>query len=291
MKQAIEVAVEDALRQEQKPVVIFMLGGVDVGKTYAVTSIANVFFAQGLKVAVVDTDVGQSDIGPPCCIGMGIQEKELRTLSEVPLHSLYFVGTTSPNLCTHECVNSAAAAVAKAKELGADIIIVDSTGWIEGEDAKRFKLYEIKAIKPTLVIAIEREERLGHILTDLNMRVIKLPVSDEVRSRSREERKALREEAYNRYFSTAKTRVFDPPALAWTLEEGTLMGLFRSDEREILGLGILMKWDYERGKVIVFTPVEDTDADAETEIQMKTGSLKLIKENGKFKEARVYKFY
>jgi polynucleotide 5'-hydroxyl-kinase GRC3/NOL9 len=244
MKQAIEEAVEDALRQEQKPVVIFMLGGVDVGKTYAVTSIANVFFAQGLKVAVVDTDVGQSDIGPPCCIGMGIQEKELRTLSEVPVHSLYFVGTTSPNLCTHDCVKGAAAAVQKAKELGADVIIVDSTGWIEGEDAKRFKLYEIKAITPTLVIAIEREERLGHILTDLNMKVIKLPVSSEVRRRSRDERKALREEAYNRYFRTAKSRVFDPPALAWTLEEGTIMGLFRSDESEILGLGILMKWEF-----------------------------------------------
>ena len=256
-----------------------------MGKTYAVTSIANVFFAQGLKVAVVDTDVGQSDIGPPCCIGMGIQEKELRTLSEVPVHSLYFVGTTSPNLCTHDCVKGAAAAVQKAKELGADVIIVDSTGWIEGEDAKRFKLYEIKAITPTLVIAIEREERLGHILTDLNMKVIKLPVSGEVRSRSRDERKALREEAYNRYFSTAKSRVFDPPALAWTLEEGTIMGLFRSDESEILGLGILMKWDYERGKVIVFTPVDDLD------IQMKTGGLKLIKENGGFKEARVYNPY
>ena len=291
MKQAIEEAVEDALRQEQKPVVIFMLGGVDVGKTYAVISMANAFFAHGLKVAVVDTDVGQSDIGPPCCIGLGIQEKELRTLSEVPLHSLYFVGNTSPNRCMHECVKGAAAAVAKAKELGADVIIVDSTGWIEGEDAKRFKLFEIKEIKPTLVIAIEREERLGHILTDLNMKIIKLPVSGEVRSRSREERKALREEAYNRYFSTAKTRVFDPPALAWTLEEGTIMGLYNSkdDENEIVGLGILMKWDYEQGKVIVSTPVDD--ADTETEIKMKTGGLKLIKVYGGFKEARVYKFY
>ena len=52
-----------------------------------------------------------------------------------------------------------------------------------------------------------------------------------------------------------------------------------------------MKWDYEQGKVIVFTPVDDADADTETEIQMKIGGLKLIKENGKFKEARVYKFY
>ncbi|RCV65434.1 polynucleotide 5'-hydroxyl-kinase GRC3/NOL9 [Methanophagales archaeon] len=289
MKQAIEDVVENVLRQEQKQVVIFMLGDVDVGKTYTVTSIANVFFAHGLKVAVVDTDVGQSDIGPPCCIGMGIQEKELRTLSEVPLHSLYFVGTTSPNRSTHDCVKGAAAAVAKAKELGADVIIVDSTGWIEGEDAKRFKLFEIKEIEPALVIAIERENEVGHILTALNMKVIKLAVSSEVRSRSRDERKALREEAYNRYFSTAKTSVFDPPALAWTLEEGTIMGLYNSkdDENEIVGLGILMKWDYEQGKVIVSTPVDDT----EKGMEMKTGGLKLIKANGKFKEARVYNFY
>lgn len=284
MKRAIEDVVEDVLRREQKPVTIFMLGSVDVGKTYAVTSIANAFFAQGLKVAVVDTDVGQSDIGPPCCIGMGIQEKELRTLLEVPVHSLCFIGNTSPNRYTHECVKGAAASVAKAKELGADIIIVDSTGWIEGEDAKLFKLFEIKEIKPSLVIAIERENELRHIIINLNTNVIKLPVSREVRSRSREERKALREEAYNRYFSNAKTRAFDPPAMAWMLEEGTIMGLFYSDENEIVGLGIFMNWDYEQGKVIVFTPVDDI----ETDIKMKTGAVKLIKDNGRFKEGKVY---
>ncbi|HID20688.1 MAG TPA: hypothetical protein EYP28_07145 [Methanophagales archaeon] len=289
MKQAIEDVVKDALREEQKPVTIFMLGGVDVGKTYTVTSIANVFFAQGLKVAIVDTDVGQSDIGPPCCIGMGIQEKELRTLSEVPLHGLYFVGDTSPNRCTRKCVKGAVGAVKKAKGLGADVIIVDSTGWIEGEDAKRFKLFEIKEMNTSLVIAIERENELEHILADLNKfkKVIKLPVSSEARSRSREERKALREEAYNRYFRNAKTKAFDPPALAWALEEGTLMGLFNSkdDKNEIVGLGILMKWDYERGKVIVFTPVDDSD------IKMKPGGVKLIKMNGGFKETGVYKIY
>ncbi len=67
------------------------------------------------------------------------------------------------------------------------------------------------------------------------------------------------------------------------------MGLYNSkdDENEIVGLGILMKWDYEQGKVIVSTPVDDT----EKGMEMKTGGLKLIKANGKFKEARVYNFY
>lgn len=74
---------------------------------------------------------------------------------------------------------------------------MDATGWIEGEDAERFKLSEIKAIDPSIVIAIEREDDLEHILQHLNKEVIKLRMSSETRSRTREERRALREELYN----------------------------------------------------------------------------------------------
>jgi polynucleotide 5'-hydroxyl-kinase GRC3/NOL9 len=125
---AIEKAVLDDLREEQKPLTLFLLGGVDVGKTHTVTALANRFYERGLTVAVVDADVGQSDIGPPCCIGRGILERKIRQLSEVPLHSLYFVGTTSPSGCMRECVKGTVAAVHKAKRLNANIILIDSTG-------------------------------------------------------------------------------------------------------------------------------------------------------------------
>ncbi len=291
---AIEEEVKEELRQEQKPLTLFMLGGVDVGKTYTVTSIANRFYEQGLKVAVVDADVGQSDIGPPCCIGMGILEKGIRKLSEVPLHSLYFVGNTSPNGCMRECVKGAATGVKKAKELNADVILVDSTGWIEGEDGLRFKMLEINEINPSFVVAIEKNNELEHILPHLNKKVIRLRMSSEARSRTREERKALREEAYNKYFRAAKDRDFKFSILEWFPEEGRILGLFgricededededESGGEEILGLGILRKRDYERGKAVVFTPV-----DAEDDITIKwikPGSVKLIRVNEGFKE-------
>jgi len=288
--------VNKEIRQEKKPVTLFMLGGVDVGKTYTVTSIANKFHEQRLKVAVVDADVGQSDIGPPCCIGMGILENTIKNLSEVPLHSLYFVGNTSPNGCIRECVRGAAAAVQKAKELDADIIIVDSTGWIEGEDAKRFKLREVEEIDPSFVVAIEKEDELEHILLHLNKKVIKLRMSREAKSRTREERKALREEAYNRYFSTAKDRVFKLSIFEWVPEEGTLLGLFdricgckdededAGEGEEILGLGILKQLDYERNRAFVFTPVDtDTGDDANVK-RIKPGRVKLLRAKGGFKE-------
>jgi len=198
-----------------------------------------------------------------------------------------------------ECVNGAAAAAKKAKKLNVDVTIVDSTGWIEGEDAERFKRSEIKAIDPFFVIAIEREDELRHIIQHLNeiFEVIKLRMSSEARSRTREERRALREEAYNRYFRAAEDSVFELSILAWLPEEGTIVGLFDricegkgngegGDEYgEILGLGILSKLDYESGKAVVFTPV---DAENDTSIKrIKPGRVKLIKVNGRFKEEAV----
>ncbi|MEA2074946.1 MAG: Clp1/GlmU family protein [Euryarchaeota archaeon] len=294
---AIEEAMQDYLRHDQKPLTLFLLGGVDVGKTYTATALANRCYEHGLKVAVVDADVGQSDIGPPCCIGMGILERKIQMISEVPLHSLYFVGNTSPNGCMSECVDGAAAAVRKAKKFNADVVIVDSTGWIEGEDAKRFKLFEIKAIDPAFVIAIENEDELGHIIQHLNKEVITLRISSEARSRTREERRALREEAYNRYFRAAEDSVFEPSTLAWLPEEGTIVGLFdricegkgngegEDEDEEIQGLGILSKLDYESGKAVIFTSV---DVENDTSIKrIKPGRVKLIKANGRFKEEAV----
>jgi polynucleotide 5'-kinase involved in rRNA processing len=292
---AIEEAIQDELRHDQKPLTLFLLGGVDVGKTYTATALANRFYEHGLKVAVVDADVGQSDIGPPCCIGMGILERKIQKISEVPLHSLYFVGNTSPNGCMRECVNGAAAAAKKAKKLNVDVIIVDSTGWIEGEDAERFKLFEIKAIDTSFVIAIEKEDELGHIIQHLNenFEVIKLRMSSETRSRTREERRALREKAYTRYFRVAKNRVFELSILAWLPGEGTIVGLFDSkseiDEKEIVGLGILKKRDYERGEAVIFTPVDTDTGDGATIRWIKPGVVKLIMVNGGFKEEAVYK--
>ncbi len=290
---AVEEEAREEIREGQKPITLFMLGGVDVGKTYTVTSIATRLYEEGLKVAVVDADVGQSDIGPPCCIGMGILERGIQRLSEVPLRSLFFVGNTSPFGCMRECVRGAVEAVKKAKELNTDVIIVDSTGWIEGEEAKKFKLLEVKELNPSFVIAIEREDELEHILLHLtkNKKIIELRMSREARSRTREERKALREESYTKYFRAGKEIVFDLSLLEWIPGEGTLLGLYSKseDEKELAGLGILKKLDYERGKAVVFTPVNsDSGDEANINIKkMKPGRVKLIMAKGGFKEVAI----
>ncbi len=286
----VEEAVLDDLREEQKPLTLFMLGGVDVGKTHTVTALANRFYKRGLTVAVVDADVGQSDIGPPCCIGMGILERKIRQLSEVPLQSLYFVGTISPSGCMRECVKGAVAAVHKAKRLKADIILVDSTGWVEGGDAKKFKLFEIDAVDPSWVVAIEKEDELGPIVLHLTKKVIALHRSRAARWRTKEERRTLREEVYEDYFRAAQESVFDLSIVTLPSEEGTIVGLFSnvrgSDDEELLGLGILREIDYEREKAVVLTPVDTETGDSAAIKRIKTGGVKLITVNGGLKESK-----
>lgn len=255
-----------------------MLGGVDAGKTHTVASIANTFHEQGLKVAVIDADVGQSDIGPPCSIGLGFLEKSIRTLSEVPLHSFYFVGNTSPRGCFFECLHGLSAQIKKAKEQNTDIIIIDSTGWIEGEEARKFKLLEIEKSEASLVIAIEKRNELDHITRCLyNVEMIRRSVSDEARSRTKEERRNLREKAFKRYFRAAKNIVLDISLFKWLPKEGTLLGLF--NEVECVGIGILRKLDRFQDRAVIFTELEEKSIK-----WIKPGIIRLKVSNGRIRE-------
>ncbi len=290
---APEEAVYAALTGTQKPVALFLLGTVDAGKTSTATALANRFHEQQLRVAVVDADVGQSDIGPPCCIGVGLMVRKLHRLADLPPCGLYFVGDSSPANCTRECVHGAVAAAQKASTLGAEVVIVDSTGWVTGEAAKAFKLREIAALNPAVVLAIAREDELDHILADLTRPVLRIGSSQYVRTRTPEERRTLRERAYNAYFKTARTRVVTLASFAWPPAEGSIVGLYSSSatvsgSAEILGLGIVSTLDYERGTAVVTTPVPVADRDG-TQIaigRIKPGAVRLIDVRGRYKELR-----
>ncbi|MCD6210776.1 MAG: hypothetical protein J7J01_07825 [Methanophagales archaeon] len=267
----IKEAVEDALKRKRtSQPTLYMLGSTDVGKTHTVIEIANMCYDWGLRVAIIDADVGQSDIGPPCCIGMGMLHKRIMNLHEVEPYSLYFVGNTSPSGCTNECLRGIAAAVQDAKAHNPDIILVDSTGWIEGEEARNFKLHEITLVKPSLIIAIERDDELEPILRLLLFYsdnhndkdncpilpvILRLHADERVVCRTREERRQMRAYSYRRYFRTAKYRAFPSILISehnYQFEPGRLVGLFDA-RKTCLGLGILMGVNDSR--VVIFTPV------------------------------------
>jgi polynucleotide 5'-hydroxyl-kinase GRC3/NOL9 len=200
---------------------VMVLGARDVGKTTFVTLLANRQLAHGIRTAIVDADVGQSEIGPPTTIGMGLVEVPVPTLHAVVPRAIYFVGSNTPRGRMLETVNGVRAMVAKAQEAGAESVIVDTTGFVTGAAARRLKCAKVEAVRPQFVVAIQRKDELEHILRPMerrNLRLIRLPVPETVMVKSPEMRQQRRVMRFFRYFQDARLHTF---ALSDIACEGT----------------------------------------------------------------------
>lgn len=200
---------------------VMVLGARDVGKTTFTALLANRQLAHGVRVAVVDADVGQSEIGPPTTIGMGLVEVPVPTLHAVVPLAIYFVGSNTPRGRMLETVNGVRAMVAKAQEAGAESVLIDTTGFVSGAAARRLKCAKVEAVHPQFVVAIQRKDELEHILRPLErrkLRLIRLPVPETVVLKSPEMRQQRRIMRFFRYFQDARTHTF---ALSDIACEGT----------------------------------------------------------------------
>ncbi len=194
------------------PLKVMILGDVDSGKTTVVCYLANYLFNQGKKVAIIDLDMGQQDIGPPCTIGLGILEKSVLQLGDTPLTKMVFIGKTSPKgrmvqtlTGAHELVDTA------IFELKADVVLIDTTGWVNGGAARAYKTAKIRNLKPDLLVALQNETEIGHILEpfESHIKIRELSVYSNVLKRSHATRKFLRESKFNTYFSKGTSRLFN----------------------------------------------------------------------------------
>lgn len=183
-----------------------MVGPVDVGKTTRATHLANAAVRAGRRTAVVDADTGQSDIGPPTTVGLGMLRHPVRRLSDVPLEAAFFVGDTSPQGVDEYLAEGTARMVSRARARGVEINVVDTTGWVEGAAAVAAKVRKIGRIRPRHVIAIQRADEVEPILARVpqTIAVHRLFPSPLARVRTYAERRAIRERRFARYFAGAR---------------------------------------------------------------------------------------
>jgi len=188
------------------PGIVMFLGAVDVGKTTAATALAIAAVRAGRPPGVVDTDIGQSDIGPPTTVGLGMVDRPVRQMLQIPLTAAYFTGDTTPMTVFPWLLEGTARLVARAQELGAAIVILDTTGWIDGPAAVAAKLRKIRQIGPRHLIAIQRADEVEPILSQVpaSTMIHRLHPSPEARRRSPRERRAFREQQFARYFRNAR---------------------------------------------------------------------------------------
>jgi polynucleotide 5'-hydroxyl-kinase GRC3/NOL9 len=122
---------------EKERGIAIILGATDTGKsTFAKYLIFNLC-KRGLKVALVDADIGQSFLGPPTTIGLAVFKSDPDWEVVLSPPEIFFVGSTTPEGHFPIHLKGVKKMVDKAPSYGAEVIIVDTTGFILGEAGEK----------------------------------------------------------------------------------------------------------------------------------------------------------
>ena len=129
-------------------------------------------------------------------------------MDKIPLVDAIFIGSTTPSDAPMRMIISAKKLIDNALNNNADIVIINTCGWVNGIYAREYKCSLIKIISPNFIVAIQKGNELEHIIRNFE-NVIKITSSSASRIRSKEERKERRENAYIKYFTNSKERIID----------------------------------------------------------------------------------
>jgi len=197
-----------AVENLQQAQTILLVGATDTGKTTFLGWLANTLQAQGQRIAIVDADVGQSSLGPPTTIGLGLVVQPFQSLQELTPAALYFVGSTSPRGHLLPVIIGTKRMVDRAQRLEVDQVIVDTCGFISEDGGQALKRYQIDLVYPDVVVCLQRASECEPILLAFRHcqrpRILRLQVSHACRRRDREERRLYRERSLQKYFAKPK---------------------------------------------------------------------------------------
>lgn len=200
---------------------VLVLGAADRGKSTYCHFLARELCRAGQAVAFVDADIGQKDIGPPATVSLG-RAGSAAGLSGARLEAFYFVGHVNPVAHFLTIVIGTQRMVLAAAD--APFVIVDTVGLIHG--AGRALLgYEIEALDPDAIVALERGDELESLLrAHRHRRILRLPVSERAVAKSARARRALRARAFRAHFAGAQDLELPLDDLVfqrWSLLNGT----------------------------------------------------------------------
>lgn len=187
---------------------VLVLGPSDAGKSTFCRYLTDYACTTSLKVAFVDADVGQSQIGPPTTIGMKLFEPSpdgddpplpfgghrnstptnqensdteseqientKKCRSDELYHkadALYFVGALSPQRNLLPILTGTRLMVDAGLNAGADFTVIDTTGYVHDGAAVALKQQKIDLIRPHHLVCIGRSRDLERIVacySDLN---------------------------------------------------------------------------------------------------------------------------
>jgi len=245
---------------------IMVVGATGTGKTKLARDLMAGLTEEGDSVALVSADMGQPSVGVPTCMGLAMQVSTDRPAG------LWFVGDVTPRGNLLPTVVGTARLVQRAREEGAQTVVVDTTGFVEGSPGLALKYHKALAARVDCVVALQRSDELREMLELLEgicPVIYHLRPVPEAEDRSAAERKAYREARYREHFMGGEVRRIDharligsnwAPAISLSpddLPPGTVAGLL-DQGGYCLGLGLIEEVQIDR--LALFTACEVLDA-------------------------------
>jgi polynucleotide 5'-hydroxyl-kinase GRC3/NOL9 len=218
-------AYEQLLNFQKKPVVAMVIGTVDSGKTSFCTYLTNKLLQNKQKVTILDGDLGQSDIGPPCTVAYACLTKPVTDLFSLEAENAFFIGAISPSTVINKVIEGLTMLKREILDNNPDFIVINTDGWVEGEDAVNYKVQLVKELNPDVIFCIQQKDELTlflNILEGFQKSIVESPSA--IKQRSREKRRSLRELGYIKYLKNAKVQSLP-------------IGWLKIEANEFLGLG------------------------------------------------------
>jgi len=146
----------------------------------------------------------------------------VKDLFDIDAQDAVFVGSTSPSGAINKVSEGLVQLKDRVMEAGADFLVINTDGWVEGEEAAAYKVRLAEKVGPSAVVGMQRDKELTPILDALHdAKVLVMDSPQLIQPRSREKRKLLRELSYKKYLKGAKTQSF---SLSWIKVEDSIFG-------------------------------------------------------------------
>jgi len=256
------------IRAERLSGLALVIGAPDTGKSTLAHYLYEMAARTGQRVAFIDGDPGQSMLGPPTTITLALARRGDMSFPPAGEMRRYFIGNVSPRGHMLPLVVGTRRLLDEASRLGAETVIYDTCGLVDrAQGGHSLKLALVELLRPTVVLALQRERELESLLLPLRLsarvRVVDLPASHLVVPRDSATRRAARAAQFAAYFREAAPLTLDWSRLAIFLapcfSPGRLLALADS-EGFTLGLGLVLEWNRGERTVSVKTPWRQPDA-------------------------------
>ena len=265
----------DVLEEENG--IAILLGATDTGKSTFAQFLISHLCQRRLKVGLVDADIGQSFLGPPATVGLSVFKSHPDWEIILSPPEIFFVGSTTPEGHFLVHLKGVKRMLDKVTSYGPDVILVDTTGFVSGEGGRELKRKKIDLVCPRFILALQKGDEIEPILEPYQenplYKIYRLPLSEQVRPKSMEERRTHRTNKFRDYFKYSSIQelgiegveiegeVVDPNGAAlpldWALKMNSLLVGMKDENDDTLALGLIRNYSEDRKILRVSTPLQE----------------------------------